>query len=303
MDHLQSIRIFTRVVETGSFTLAAQSLEMPNATVSKWVKSLERRLGVTLLERTTRHVTVTNDGAAYYARMRQLLGEFDDVEATFQSARASPRGELRVETGGAIASHLLIPALPAFQALYPDIRVRLSVTDRTVDVIAENIDCALRGRADDPELISQELGSFAITTCASPAWLKLHGTPRHPRDIVEGRMPVAGYFFAGDGVAQPLRFRRGSERIVLEGLESAVLVSDSHAHLASGLAGLGVMQTLDFVVRPAIEAGTLVAVLERWRADPAKVYAAYSPSRRYSTKVKVFIDWASSIMRQAMPAA
>src|SRR4051812_10040582 len=161
MDHLQAIRIFARVVETGSFTQASQSLDVPNATVSKWVRSLETHLGVKLLERTTRSVTVTTDGAAYYERTRPLLSELDDIEATLGRAQASPRGALRVDTGASVASGILIPALPAFRARYPDIQVRLSVTDRTADLIAENIDCAIRNSADDPDLVTQAIGTLA----------------------------------------------------------------------------------------------------------------------------------------------
>lgn len=295
MDHLQAIRIFARVVETGSFTQASQSLDIPNATVSKWVRSLETHLGVKLLERTTRSVTVTTDGAAYYERTRHLLSELDDIEATLGRAQASPRGALRVDTGASVASGILIPAMPTFRARYPDIQVRLSVTDRTADLIAENIDCAIRSTADDPDLVSHAIGVFEWTTCASPAWLARHGTPKHPRDIVERHMPVAGYFSASTGATQPLRFRRGEERIALEGVHHDVLVSDSSAHLATALAGLGLVHTLDFMVRPAIERGELVPVLARWRPDPIQVYVAYPPSRRYSTKVRVFVDWATAL--------
>ena len=295
MDHLQAIRIFARVVETGGFTRAAESLDVPNATVSKRVRSLETHLGVKLLERTTRSVTVTTDGAAYYERTRHLLSELDDVEATLGRAQASPRGALRIDTGGAVASAILIPALPAFRARYPEIQVRLSVTDRTADLIAENIDCAIRSTSDDPDLVTHSIGSVGWTTCASPAYLARHGTPKHPRDIVARKMPVSGYFSASSGVTQPLRFRRGDDQITLEGVHNDVLVSDSGAHLATALAGLGLVHTMDFMVRPSIEQGLLVPVLARWRPDLIEVYVAYPPSRRYSTKVRVFVDWVTAL--------
>ena len=295
MDHLQAIRIFARVVETGSFTRAAESLDVPNATVSKWVRSLETHLGVKLLERTTRSVTVTTDGAAYYERTRHLLSELDDIEATLGRSQAGPRGALRIDTGGAVASAILIPALPAFRARYPDIQVRLSVTDRTADLIAENIDCAIRSTADDPDLVTHSIGSLGWTTCASPAYLARHGTPKHPREIVDRKMPVAGYFSASSGLTQPLRFRRGDDHITLDGVHNDVLVSDSSAHLATALAGLGLVHTMDFMVRQSIDQGQLVPVLTRWRPDPIEVYVAYPPSRRYSTKVRVFVDWVTAL--------
>jgi DNA-binding transcriptional LysR family regulator len=227
MDHLQAIRIFARVVETGGFSRAAQSLQMPNATVSKWVKSLEEHLGVKLLERSTRSVNVTTDGVAYYERIQPLLTELDDIEATLGREQANPRGALRVDSGGSTASGVLIPALPAFCARYPDIQVQLSVTDRTADLIAESIDCAIRSTSDDPALVTHAIGALRWTTCASPAYLAAHGTPLHPRQIVDDRHAVVGYFSASSGVTQPLRFVRDAESIVLDGVRYAVLVSIS----------------------------------------------------------------------------
>ncbi|MCX4163658.1 MULTISPECIES: LysR family transcriptional regulator [Paraburkholderia] len=295
MDHLQAIRIFTRVVETGGFGRAALSLKMPNATVSKWIKSLEMHLGVKLLERSTRSVSVTTDGAAYYERTRHLLSELDDIEATLGRAQANPRGALRVDMGGSTASGILVPALPAFRERYPDIQVQLSVTDRTVDLIAENIDCAIRSTADDPGLVTRRIGTLAWTTCASPAYLAKYGTPKHPREIVDKSMPVVGYFSASSGLTQPLRFGRGDEVLTLERVRHDVLVSESNTHLATALAGLGIVHTLDFMARPSIKQKTLVPILAKWRPEPLEVYVVYPPSRRYSTKVRVFVDWVAAL--------
>lgn len=295
MDHLQAIRIFARVVETGSFTQAAQSLDMPNTTVSKWVRSLETHLGVQLLERSTRRVTVTTDGAAYYERTRFLLSELDDIEATLGRAHGSPRGLLRVDTGGSIASGLLIPALPSFRARYPDIQFHLSVTDRTVDLIAENIDCAIRSTANNPALVAQRIGTMRWATCASPAYLATHGTPTHPRQIVEDGHSVIGYISASSGAIQPLRFVSGTEQITLDGVRNDVLVSESNAHLATALAGLGIVHTLEFMVRPAIARGELVRLLAAWTPEPLGVFVAYPPSRRFNTKVRVFVDWVKAL--------
>ena len=299
MDHLQAIRIFVRVVETGGFGRAALSLNMPNTTASKWVKSLEAHLGVKLLERNTRRVSVTTDGAAYYERTRQLLGELDDIEATLGREQASPRGVLRVDTGGSIASGILIPALPAFLARYPDIQIQLGVTDRTADLVAENIDCAIRSTADDPNLVTHPIGTLAWTTCASPAYLAKYGRPKRPQKIVDDNMPVVGYFSASTGMTQPLIFCRGEETIKLGRVRHDILVSESNSHLATALAGLGIVRTLDFMVRPFIEQKKLVPILAQWRAPPLEIYIAYPPSRRYSTKVRVFADWAATLFASA----
>lgn len=294
MDHLQAIRAFARVVETGGFNRAAESLQMPNATLTKSIQFLEKHLGVKLFERSTRRVSVTSDGVAYYERTKHLLAELDDVETTLGRAQANPRGQLRVDTGGSTASGLLIPALPDFCARYPDIQLRLGVTDRTVDVIGENIDCAIRSTADDGALISRKIGSLAWTTCASPAYLARYGVPNHPQQILDDGFPVAGYFSAHNGVIPPLHFLDHGNPLNIQPYCS-VMVNESNAHLATALAGIGLVHTLDFMVRPAIERGELVVILDEWRPKPLDVYIAYAPSRQLSTKVRVFVDWVTQL--------
>ncbi|MGH8080027.1 MAG: LysR substrate-binding domain-containing protein [Lysobacter sp.] len=294
MDHLQSIRAFARVVETGGFNRAAQSLQMPNATLSKAVKALEQHLGIKLLERSTRRVSVTRDGAAYYERMQHLLTELDDIEGTLGRAQANPRGRLRIDTGGSTASGLLIPALSDFCARYPDIQLQLGVTDRTVDVIGENIDCAIRSTAADGALISRRIGALAWTTCASPAYLRRYGTPDHPQRIIDDGLPVVGYFSAQSGAMPALHFADNGTPFEIAPYCN-VMVNESNAHLATALAGIGLIHSLDFMVRPAIERGDLIAILEAWRPKPLDVYIAYAPSRQLSTKVRVFVDWVSEL--------
>lgn len=299
MDHLQAIRIFTRVVEVGGFAKAAKSLDVPNATVSKWVRSLEEHLGLKLLERTTRRVTVTTEGALYYERVRKVVAELDDIEATLARGQANPTGTLRVDVGGSVASALVVPALNAFRAKYPGILVQLSVTDRTVDLIAENIDCAIRSSDGDSNLVSQKIGEFGVCTCASPEYLARHGRPKHPKDIVTRKMPVAGYFSANSGQVSPLNFRRGDEQLTLADVHYGVLVSESNAHLAAGINGLGLINTFDFMVREAIDTGRMIPLLEKWRPKAHPMYVVYPPSRRYSTKVRVFIEWVRTILADA----
>jgi DNA-binding transcriptional LysR family regulator len=294
VDHLQAIRVFGRVVETGGFNRAAQSLQMPNATASKLVQSLERHLGVKLLERSTRRVSVTSDGAAYYERTRHLLGELDDIETTLGRAQTNPRGRLRVDTGGSTASGIVIPALPHFCARYPDIQVQLGVTDRTVDLIGENIDCAIRSTAADLSLITRQIGALHWTTCASPGYIARYGVPDNPRHIIDGEYPVAGYFSARSGRVQPLHFLDRGKSLEIEPRNS-VIVNESNAHLATALAGLGLVHTLDFMVRPFIARGELFAVLETWRPRPQEVYIAYPPSRQLNAKLRVFVDWVTQL--------
>ncbi|HSV48245.1 MAG TPA: LysR family transcriptional regulator, partial [Ramlibacter sp.] len=141
MDQIQSMRVFARVVEAGTFTKAAESLDLPKGTVTKLVQHLEARLKVKLLNRTTRRVTVTPDGAAYYERTARLLNDLDDIEASMGNAQANPSGKVRVDVGTSIARLIIIPALPGFHARYPDIQLDLGVSDRPVDLISDNVDC------------------------------------------------------------------------------------------------------------------------------------------------------------------
>lgn len=294
MDQLQAMRAFARVVETGGFARAAQSLQMPNATLSKAIQALEKHLGVKLLERSTRRVSVTRDGVAYYERTQPLLNELDDIDATLGRAQASPSGRLRIDTGGSTASGLLIPALPDFCSRYPDIELQVGVTDRTVDVIGENIDCAIRSTATDGALIARKIGTLPWTTCASISYLERYGRPTHPQQIIEENFPVAGYFSAHSGMMVPLQFSQQGQSLEITP-SCKVMVNESNAHLATALAGIGLVHTLDFMLRPSINAGLLQPILEDWRPAPLDVYLCYAPSRQLSTKVRVFADWVTGV--------
>ncbi|MET0226287.1 MAG: LysR family transcriptional regulator [Dokdonella sp.] len=294
MDQLLAIRVFSRVVESGSFTKAADSLRMPKATVTKLVQSLEAHLRVKLMQRTTRRVSVTADGAAYYERTRHLLGELEDIEATLGNAQASPRGLLRIDTGGSVASGILIPALPAFRARYPEIRLELGVTDRTIDLVGENVDCVIRSTANDPLLATRRVGSLRWITCAAPAYFERHGMPQHPRDLENGRHEVIGYFSALSARTKPLRFSKGDEAFDIKA-RGSIAVNESNAHTATAVAGLGVVQTLAFMAHPHLERGELVRVLDDWQPEPQPVYVVYLPNRHLSAKLRVFVDWTAEL--------
>jgi DNA-binding transcriptional LysR family regulator len=297
---MQAIRGFIRVVEIGGFARAAESLQIPNATLSKQIQQLERHLGVKLLERTTRRVHVTNEGSAYYDRVRHLLAELDEIETTMGRAKTAPRGCLRVDSGGATANAILIPALPEFQAQYPDIQLQVGATDRTLDLIGENIDCAIRVTPHDPALIARPIGLLSLTMCASPAYIARYGTPTHPQQVVDDDFPVAGYFSQLTGVIEPIELLVRDEPYLIKPRHS-ILVNESNAHLACALAGLGLVHTMDFMVRPSIDRGDLVVVLNEYRAKPLEVFIVYPPSRQRSTKVRVFIDWVTKIYARLVP--
>ncbi|MFD1560424.1 LysR family transcriptional regulator [Paraburkholderia silviterrae] len=292
MDQLLAIRVFARVVEAGAFTRAADSLDMPLATVSKLVRSLEQHLGVKLLQRTTRRVTITSEGAAYYERSSRVLKEIEDIDSSFASAHQRPRGRLRIDIGSATASCVLIPALPDFIALYPDIRVDLGVSDRRVDLIGENVDCVVRGgSAEELSLIARPLGRASWVTCATPEYLKQHGRPTHP-DQLKSAHRIVSYVSPRTGRVMPMRFQKGSERIEIGGVQG-MGINESNAHVAAALAGLGVIQTFSFAAKDAIARGELVAVLSAWQPDPYPFFLVYPPDRHMSHRLRVFIEWAT----------
>lgn len=297
MDQFLALRVFGRVVEAGTFTKAAESLNMPKATVTKLVQQLEGHLRVKLLNRTTRRVTVTADGAAYYERTCRLLTELDEIDNSFVNAQATPQGRIRVDVVAAVASQIIIPALCSFQKRYPDIQVDLGVGDRIVDLVADNVDCVVRGGdIIDESMVARWLGTIDFVTCAAPAYVERFGLPSHPRDIGNGHL-IVGYFLAGGARILPLDFSKDGERIeVLEPYR--VAVNDSNAYISAGLAGLGIFQTARFAVAAHLAKGDLVPVLEAWDCDPIPVHVVYPPNRHLSAKVRVFVDWMAEVFEQ-----
>lgn len=285
-----AIRAFARVVESGSFTKAADSLEMPKATLTKLVQALERHLRVQLLQRTTRQVSVTAEGTAYYERATRVVMELDDVDMSFSAAQGRPRGQLRVDMGSSAANLVVIPALPEFFAQYPDIRIDVSVSDRPVDMIGENVDCAIRGGAlSDLSIVSRQIGKAPWVTCAAPAYLKRHGTPRHPKQLEEDHV-VVSYLSTRTSRPMPMSFGSKGQRRDIVGTRR-VGVNESNAHVAAGVAGLGVIHTFHFLARPHIESGALVPILLNWQPAPYPFHLVYPPNRHMSNRLRMFIDW------------
>lgn len=290
MDQLLAMRAFARVVEAGGFTRAADSLDMPVATVSKQVQELEAHLGVRLLQRTTRRVTVTAEGQDYYAKCTRLLRDLEDIDATFNLARGQPRGHLRIDVGGSTARDVLIPLLPDFIARYPDIRIDLGVSDRSVDLIGDNVDCVIRGGLlESSSLVARSLGEAVLITCAAPSYLKQYGIPAYPEELKNGHRLVS-YLDSQTGRAVPFRFLRDGERTEIR-QEHRVGVNESNAHLAACLAGIGIVQTFTYAAAPALRDGSLVEILKPWRPAPYPFSLVYPQTRHVTHRLRVFMDW------------
>jgi DNA-binding transcriptional LysR family regulator len=294
MDQIQTMRVFARVVEAGTFTKAAESLDLPKGTVTKLVQHLEARLKVRLLNRTTRRVTVTPDGAAYYERTTRLLNDLDDIEASMTNAQANPSGRLRVDVGASIARLIVIPALPRFYERYPDIQLDLGVSDRPVDLISDNVDCVLRGGdLIEQSLVARRIANLRLITVASPDYLKRHGIPQHPNDLEKGHTTV-GFFSARTGRFHPEVFNKDDEVVELVGTYK-VSVNCSNAHTEALVAGLGISQAAQFTVTPYLATGQLVQVLADWSRPSVPLHVVYPPNRHLSAKTRAFVDWAAEL--------
>ncbi|GAU81301.1 LysR family transcriptional regulator [Bosea sp. BIWAKO-01] len=294
MDQLSAMRAFVRVVEAGTFTRAADLLDMPKPTVTKQIQQLESHLHAKLLNRTTRRVTVTMDGAAYYERALRVLNEIDELDGSMASSQARPSGRLRVDVSAPLAMRVIIPNLPEFHARYPDIQLDLGLSDRPADLLAENLDCAVRaGEISDQSLIARRIGEMYLVTCASPSYVQRHGEPQHPTDL-EGDHFIVGYRYAGTSRTAPFTYADGKESHEIRG-RFVVSLNEGAGYVAAAVAGLGVVQAPTFMVQEDIAAGRLVPLLTNWCSTPKPLHIVYPPNRHLSNKVRVFVDWLAEL--------
>jgi DNA-binding transcriptional LysR family regulator len=301
MDRFDAMQAFARVVEAGSFTKAAETLHMSKTSVTQLVQQLEARLRVKLLNRTTRQVNVTADGAAYYERVVRLLADMDDAETSLSSASALPRGRLRVDVPSPLARLILVPAFPAFHARFPDIQLDMGVSDRVVDVMGDNVDCVVRGgELTDQSLVARRVGDLQLGVYAAPSYLQRAGTPLHPRELQDTHHRVVGFLWARTGNTLTYAMQRDGENVEVQG-RYVLAVDDGNAYLAAGLAGLGVLCLPEYMAKGHLSRGELAPLFESWQIDPMPMYVAYAPKRHVSAKLRVFIDWIADLMAQHAP--
>ncbi|MGF7162528.1 DNA-binding transcriptional LysR family regulator [Rhodoligotrophos appendicifer] len=294
MDQLSAMRVFTKVVEAGTLTRASQLTQIPKATASKLIQELEAHLRTKLLNRTTRRVTVTSDGAAYYERVVRILSDLDELDGMVSQSQAKPQGRLRVDMVSPLAQLVVLPALPGFHDLYPDIQIDIGIGDRAVDLTGENVDCVLRsGELRNPSLVARRIGELPFVTCATPAYLERFGTPAHPTDF-ERDHPVVSYFSQALARHLPFSFTRGEEMLEVNG-RYIISVNDSSAYLAAGMTGLGAIQTPRFMVSEQFATGALLPILEDWTAETMPLYVVYPPNRHLSNRLRIFVDWVAGL--------
>ncbi|PDT26346.1 LysR family transcriptional regulator [Rhizobium sp. L9] len=295
MDRLDRMQLFMRVVERRSFAAAASDLGLARSTATEAIKKLEGDLGVRLLERTTRHVAPTLDGAAFYSRCVAILAEVDEAENVFRDMQ--PRGLLRVDAHPLLTRTFLLPRLNEFLDRYPLLDLQIGQGDRLVDLVREGIDCVIRaGEISDSGLIMRRLGMIAEITCASPAYISRHGMPRSP-DAMEGHRAV-GFISSRTGQIMPLEFTVGNTvRFISLPFRLTVNNSDTMTDLAR--LGFGLIQAPRYRLQRDLDEGTLVEVLADYLPPPTPLTALYPQNRQLSPRVRVFLDWIVELFSKA----
>ena len=298
MDRFDAMRVFSRVVERRSFTLAAEDTGLPRSTVTDAVKQLEARLGVRLLQRTTRHVSPTLDGEAYYQRCLRILSDIEDAEGAF--AGAKPKGLLRVDVHGTLARHFVLPNLPSFLETYPEIELYMTEGDRFVDLIREGIDCVLRvGTPQDSDMIARRVAMLEEITLAAPAYVERFGMPTHPNTLDGHRM--IGFRSSATGGLLPLEFTiDGAVRNIT--LPATVSVNAAESYFSAAKLGLGLIQVPRYHAEEALKSDELLHVLKDFPPTRTPVSMLYPRNRQLSPRVRVFIDWLAKVFARQTEA-
>ena len=295
MNRLDAMQMFVRVAELASFTKAADSLGLPKASISTGIQQLENLLGTRLLHRTTRRVQLTLDGQIFYERSKDLLADMDELESLFQQGASNLSGRLRIDMPSAVAKNRILPRLPEFLALHPQLRLEISSTDRRVDLIREGFDCVIRvGKLSDSSLIAKPLGQLELINCASPAYLARYGIPDTLEALAHHQLvhyvPNLGSKSAG------FEYRRDND-VHFISMEGKITVNNSDAYTAACLAGFGIAQIPRVGAQDFLAQEKLIEVLPDYRAEPMPVWLIYANRRNLPRRLQVFMDWLSIQMQ------
>jgi len=297
MDRLDAMRVFTKVVETKSFTRAADMLDLPRASVSITIQQLEALLKVRLLQRTTRKVSLTPDGATYYASCLRVLADIEAIESAL-SERKAPQGRLRVDMPGALGRMVVMPRIREFHARYPDIELMVGFGDKPVDLIQDGVDCVIRiGFLQDSGLVARRVGMRQSVTVASPHYLQRYGTPQSIEDLEHH---IAVNYFWGNGRMMDFTFDVGGLHTKVK-MQGYIAVNDAVAYLESGLAGMGIIQAAQFLALPHLQSGALVEILPAMKPVAMPISVVYPHSRHLSQAVRVFVDWIGELFAEQTP--
>ncbi|WP_118182596.1 LysR family transcriptional regulator [Paraburkholderia phosphatilytica] len=301
MDRFDTLQLFVKIVEQGSFTKGAAMLDVPRATATYAIKELEARLSTRLLERTTRHVRPTLDGQAFYDRCVRILGELDDAESAFSHQTSNPRGVLRIDLHGTHATRIVLPRIDEFRARYPNIDLVVSSGDRLVDLVREGVDAVIRaGHPRDSSLIARPVAVIPQIVCASPAYLARAGIPRHPDDLA--RHDAVGFFSSTSQSSYAIELCI-DRKVVEFKLRKWISVSDAENYVVCALRGCGLIQLPRFHVEDELADGRLIEVMNEWESPGMPMNILYPQHRQLAPRVRVFIEWASQLYAEKFGAS
>ena len=294
MDRFDAMRAFIQVVDSGSYTRAAQQLNLHKATVSQQIQQLEDKLGTRLLTRTTRSVTPTAEGLAYYQHARTILDQVDEVEAMLRKGTSAPAGHLRVNVPVAMGRLVFAPEMRGFLERHPRLTIELGCSDRAVDLVQEGVDCALRGGVlPDSQLSARRVGDLRFVLCAAPHYIDNHGLPATPGDLVDHQQ--VGYVLASTGKLRPVRLQREGQ-VAEHDVRARFVTTDSAAALSAGLDGLGLVVLAEFVASHHLTSGALVRVLPGWQCPSLPLHLVTPTARKRAARIQAFMDWAHALL-------
>jgi DNA-binding transcriptional LysR family regulator len=291
MDKFSAMHVFVKVVEQGSFASAATRLDLSTSTVSRHVADLEAHLNARLLNRTTRRLSLTEAGQAFYERCAALLGDLEEAEAAASASNAAPRGTIKLTCSVAFGIRYLAPAIGAFQRKYPDMRFDISLSERMVDLVEEGLDLAIRiGDAGNPNLVARKIGEMRLVVCASPAYLRSRGRPKHPRALADHNC----FTYAHLATRDHWRFFDQDGTLIHVPVQGSIHSNNGEMSAAIAAEGIGIALEPDFIVAPLIASGRLVPILENFASPSTNIYAVYASRRHLSAKVRAFVDFLSA---------
>lgn len=300
MDRFQAMQVFTRIVETNSFSKAAQAVLLSPSSVTTIIRNLEHSLGVQLLQRTTRRIHLTPDGATYYESCRRILNDVEQTETSFRSAAGETKGRLRVEVASSIGRLIVLPALGEFQERFPDIELSLGLGDKSVDLVQGGIDCAIRaGEIKSSRLVARRIGMLRTAVYAAPAYLARHGEPETIQDLLSHQAVgfVSGkscqsfewdFLCDGETVSARMNFR--------------VSVDESDTYVTCGVQGMGLIRLFECCAQPYLRSGRLREVLGHLKTPLVPLSAIYPHSRFVSPAVRAFSSWIVELFKRGESA-
>ncbi|HBW3328340.1 TPA: LysR family transcriptional regulator [Klebsiella pneumoniae] len=298
MDTFKVFKIFLRVAENGSFIKAAQTLNLPASTVSTAINKLETRLGVRLLHRTTRNVSLTNYGQEFLERCRSIVSSVEEVENLFNQSTADIFGRIKIDLPSRVATHIVVPSLPIFFNLFPRIQIELGITDKNINLVEEGVECAVRvGRTFDSSYVAKCIGYLEVINTASVNYIAKYGEPICPNDLSK-------HFAVGYTASNTSRQARWecvyNDEYITRELDYMLTVNNAEAYISACSKGLGIIQIPKYDVYNLIEAGNLVEILHNFKPEPLPVNIIYPHRSNLTIAVRSFTDWVIPLLQKEM---